>query len=661
MAAFTKFMPAPGQTGVPRTAVVGFTILDEPNGVQIDTLAVSMDGQQAIYGGVFVNGFSGRIFAGSGTHVVGIYPRGPTYLSAATEIDVGISVLDAYDAVDAYDYQFYTAGFVPPPPPPPPPPGGRACLTGRPSFISNNAGLQAALDQGTGTEAALLWNEAAPSDESDFVVYNIYLATKRVDVFGAPPGFLVTAQQATIGGLPPGDTRYFGVRASEVIPAVSSLEGLRHVGPNMYAYPSTTLDGYLLDTNMALQVASVDGFPEFGIVEIETELVRYLELRQFPPALVTDATGRGYLGTIAASYPSGTPILLWRGNEDGNTIIAEATPTFQKQNYALTHVLGDGYGPDGYRDGYDGYAPADGYFFPRQVKRDDITTDGSNNDAQGDFNRFDYCGTWRRLAPVDFWKGQCSGSYFGGVQLRDGQLVRANNIQDQMLQREELLLETTGEPFVLMRRLWTGIRCSCFMLRREHPDARCPVCFNTGFVTGYEQFLNPRRSDGRILVRVDPAVDNLLIGDKDGLTPDYKPGSWTMAFPAIKDRDVLVRFNTDNTEEFRYEILDVTRVRGFFAQSGVQKFNMQRFHKTDIVYQCVVTRDFSPYADTLVTGVAAAPGIQPHTHLVHVPHGSSLARFNGTTSINAGSERHSHVVRQGKVQIVIGHTHTLAG
>jgi hypothetical protein len=674
MATFTRLIPVPEQADVPRTALVGFTILVDAYGVQMGTLSVSVGGSQAVSGGLFVNGYSGSIFAGAGRYVVGVYPKGPSYFPGGAQVDVAVSVKDAYGADDSYGWRFFTAGFVPPTPPPPEPSTGRACLAGKPFFVGNNAGLQAALDQGTGTEAKLEWNEASPYDENDYVVYNIYLAPKRIDVFEeAFPRFLVTAREAVIGGIPPGSKRYFGVRASEVVPAVSSLAGLRQAGTNMFAYPSTALDGYLApEEDMVVPVSSVDGFPEFGVLEIDAELIRYLSVQQFPPAFLTDATGRGYMGTVDDAHASGSAVRLWRGGEDGNTIVAEATPTFQKPNYALTHVLSDGYGPDGYRDGYDGYdAGGDGYYFPRQVKRDDITTDGSNNDAQGAFPRFDYCGTYRRLSPAGFWQGQCVGSYFGGAQLRDGQLVRGNDILMQTLQREELLLETTGEPFVLMRRLWTGIRCSCFMLRREHPDERCPVCFGTGFVGGYDQFINPRRPDGRMLVRVDPASDNLLIGDKDGLTPDYKPSNWTMAFPAVKDRDVLVRFNAKSLgdpqlgmpggngyEEFRYEILDVTRVRGFFGQSGVQKFNMQRFHRTDIIYQVPVQRDLSPHGVVLATGVSPGPGIPPHSHSLTMPYGAQLSSVNGSTSVD---ERHSHIVRKGNVLVVLQHTHTLTG
>jgi len=570
-----------------------------------------------------------------------------------------MDVLDAYGAADSYGYSFYTIGFQPIPPEPIPTPPTRACLVGKPYFISNNAGLRAALDEGVGTEVELRWNEAAPYDDGNTVVYNIYHSTQRVDVFGGPPSFLVAALSATLGGLPPGDTHFFGIRASEFDPDVSSLSGLRQVGPDTYAYPEAALDGYLEAGATTVPVDSVEGFPEKGVALIDDELIRYLSLRQFPPALITDAHGRGYEGTVAESHLDGSAVTLYWGHEDGNTIIAQATPTFQKPNWALTWVKGDGYGPDGYRDGYDGYDADgyDGYYFHRQVKRDDITTDGSDNDASGDFPRFDYCGSYRGLSPSQLWQGQCVPSYFGGIQQRDGVYVREPDVRNHMLQREELLLETTGEPFVLLRRMWTGVRCVCHMLRRQHQDGRCPVCYGTGFSNGYEQFMNPRRSDSRILIRVDPATEDLKIEDKGGLTPEYMPNCWTMAFPALKDRDILVRFNADNTEEFRYEILNVQRVRAFFGQSGVQKFAMQRFHRTDIIYQFPVTRDTSPYPDTLAMSIESGPGIPAHTHTILVPHGGSISALNGSTSVD---ERHHHVVRGGRVITVLGHTHTLA-
>jgi hypothetical protein len=659
MASFTQFFPTSGQTDVARTTVISFTILDDSYGVQISTLSVTVDSEQVIQSGVFVNGFSGNIASGTSKYVVGILPRAPSFLPSASEIEVDINVLDAYDSLDSYGYSFFTAGYGDQPEVTIPSPPTRACIIGRPSFISNNVGLRLAIDKGVGTEVELRWNEASPYDDDNIVIYNIYYSTRRIEVFDSPPRFLVTDESAIIGGFAPGDTLFFSIRASEMDPSISSLSGLSQAGQNMYLYPSALLDGYLESTSTIVPVDSVDGFPEKGIIIIDDELIQYLSLRQFPPAFISDADSRGYAGSVAESHADESAVLLYKGREDENTIIAETTPTFQKPEFALTWVKSDGYGPDGYRDGYDGYDADgyDGYYFHRQVNRDILTTDGTNNDESGDFDRFDHCGSYRHRSPRGFWQGQCTGSYFGGVQLRDGVLVRESDVRTHMLQREELLLETTGEPFVLLRRLWTGIRCTCHMLRREHADQRCPICYGTGFVNGYEQFFNPRRTDSRILIRVDPAVDDLSIQDKGGLTPEYQPSCWTIAFPAIKDRDVLIRFNEDNTEAFRYEILDVTRVKAFFGQSGVQKFNMKRFHRTDVIYQIEAQRDTSPYSKQLVTGAAFGPGIPLHTHTITTSNNISISSLDGRTNIN---EKHNHVIRAGRVISVLGHTHTLS-
>jgi hypothetical protein len=194
------------------------------------------------------------------------------------------------------------------------------------------------------------------------------------------------------------------------------------------------------------------------------------------------------------------------------------------------------------------------------------------------------------------------------------------------------------------------------MNRREHPDARCPICFGTGFVQGYIQFFNPRRSDRRILVRIDPATDDLTIVDRGGLEPMYEPTAWTMPFPAVKDRDILIRFNPNNFEEFRYEILDVTRVRAMFTQTGAQKFRMKRLPKTDIGYQFPVVRDTEPTPSALVTSTNAGPGLKAHSHQLVVRDGVDISHIRVATLM---SEGHNHIVINGIVQSVLGHTHTL--
>jgi hypothetical protein len=195
------------------------------------------------------------------------------------------------------------------------------------------------------------------------------------------------------------------------------------------------------------------------------------------------------------------------------------------------------------------------------------------------------------------------------------------------------------------------------MLRREHPDARCPTCFGTGFVQGYVQFFNSRRSDRRILIRIEPSAEDINIVDRGGLEPAYEPAAWTMAFPAVKDRDVLIRFNPDNTEEYRYEVLDVTRVRAFFTQTGAQKFRIKRFPVTDIMYQFPIIRDAQPRPGASETSqTLAIAGLKTHAHQFIVPENTNIAGYRGATLV---SEGHNHIIVNGVVQLVLGHTHTL--
>jgi len=670
MAQFTGFIPTPNQTDVPRTTLVGFTVLEQPNGAQINTLAASIDGYQAILAGAFVNGYTGKIFPSTGKWVVGIYPKAPDFIRAAAQIAVHMDVRDGYNNLDAYDYVFFTAGYNPPPPEPIPSNPTRPCIVNRPFFPPTDLGLVAALDEGVGTEVELNWKQAYPYDEDNVVFYNVYIAHKRADVFDGYPEFIVEDTTTTIGGIAPGDQLFFGVRAGEFDPNLFTTTGLRQAGTNMFFYPDAYVSGSVSSTALIIPASSVSGFPDFGILRIGDELITYSAKSQVPPRFIVRPDGRGYEGTRGEAHVAGQNIFLYPGRQDGNTIIAQAEPTFQKPNYAITNVLhSDDCALSGYRDGYDGYAYgytdgyADGYLRFRQETVDSLTTDGTNNDNSGDFPRFDYCGSYRTRSPISFMEGQCSGSYWGGVQMikdptdpSKNVKVRVPDVRTHMLQREELLLETTGEPFVLARRMWTGARCPCFMQRREHPDKRCPICYGTGFTQGYTQFFNPRRPDRRILVRIDPATDDLNIVDRGGLEPAYEPNGWTLPFPAIKDRDILIRFNPDNTEAWRYFVLNVTRNKAFFTQTGAQKLALMRVPKTDIIYQFPVTRDASPNPVTGTTTVNAAPAVPAHQHQIIIPQGTSIATLKTATLESQG---HNHVIFNGIIQEVLNHTHTI--
>jgi hypothetical protein len=670
MAQFTGLIPAPNQTNVSRTTLVGFTILEQPNGAQINTLAATIDGYQAISAGNFVNNYTGKIFASTGKWVVGIYPKPPDFVRGAASIAVHMEVRDGYNNLDAYDYVFFTAGYNPPPPEPIPSRPTRPCMIGKPFFPPTDLGLVAALDEGTGTEVELNWKQAYPHDEDNVVFYNVYYSNKRANVFDGYPEFIVENTTTTIGGIAPGDQLFFGVRVAEFVPNLFTTTGLEQAGTDMFFYPDAYVDGYVSPSSLIISASSVSGFPDYGILRIGDELITYSAKLSAPPRFVVRPNGRGYEGTGASAHGVGRRIFLYSGKQDGNTIIASAVPTFQKPNYAIAYVgAGEGCRLDGYRDGYDGYATVgpdgyiDGYLRFKENSVDSLTTDGKNNDESGNFKRFDYCGSYRTHSPEGFMENQCTGTYWGGVQLQPNPTnpsemvrVRVPDVRTHMLQREELLLETTGEPFVLVRRMWTGARCFCFMQRSEQPNKRCPICYGTGFTQGYTQFFNPRRPDRRILVRIDPATDDLNIVDRGGLEPEYEPSGWTLPFPAIKDRDVLIRFNPDNTEAWRYFVLNVTRNKAFFTQTGAQKLTLKRVPKTDLIYQFPVTRDARPLAVTHTTSVNAAPAVPAHSHSIVVSQGTSLATLKTAT---LESEGHNHVIFNGVVQEVLNHTHTI--
>lgn len=696
MVSFTNFVPLPDQTDVAKTTLVNFTILDEYATTDIHSLNVGVGGAQVISNGVFTDGYTGNIFSSTGKYVVGIYPKRPFFRSGSVigvDIEVfnfssiwgrfhwgdiwGLSDYDFYlwgeftwgdtwgyeDVVDvsadSYSYSF-TISAPAPSPTPVETYSNRACSQ-KPYFPPTDLGLVLASDAGIGTEINLTWKTAYAYNPNDIIFYNVYYSTSYDNVFDGYPDFLVADINATIWGLDPGESHFFGVRVAEFGAHSFTYAGMQQAGPNMYFYPEAVeIDAYTGPTATTVLVNDISGFPNYGIIQTGSELIRYSSLQISPPAFIVATNGRGYGSTIQSAHYAGAEVRLYSGQEDANTTVAQANATFQKPNYALTYVKEDGYGYDGYRDGYDGYAHTGGDLRFKEEIIDSVTTDGKQNNESGDFPRYTFCGTWRTKSPQSYMQGQCVNSYLGGVDVRtdsDGNrvLVKTNNMQTGMQQREELLVETTGEPFVLIRRMWTGMRCLCFMNRREHPDARCPVCFGSSFTQGYIQFFNTRRSDRRILIRIDPTTDDLNLVDR-GLEPLFEPDGWTLSFPQIKDRDIVVRFVEDTLEEWRYEILNVTRNKTLFSQVGVQKLKLKRLPKTDIIYQFPIVRNTAPYPETIGTSVNSAAGMIAHSHEIIVP---SDFNINTLKVATLESQGHNHIIYNGQIQSVLNHTHII--
>jgi len=230
----------------------------------------------------------------------------------------------------------------------------------------------------------------------------------------------------------------------------------------------------------------------------------------------------------------------------------------------------DGYCPE-CKDGYDGYV---------FIQEGSTTTDTTLSPTTQVCDNLDV-GGYHRYTAADVFRGytqdgKCSSPYSRGV-------LKGGNYNTVIRNREEQLLQATGKPVVLLRRQYTGPECVCRDINRGRGKASCHVCFGTGYTPGYIPFINQKDPLGRIKVRFDPyKEDNPL--KEQGIFQEVNINAWTLSTPIVRKRDIIIVYNPDGTEEFRYEILNVTRNDLFGIEQGAQKFEIKRIDPTNIIY-----------------------------------------------------------------------------
>jgi len=155
------------------------------------------------------------------------------------------------------------------------------------------------------------------------------------------------------------------------------------------------------------------------------------------------------------------------------------------------------------------------------------------------------------------------------------------------------ILEQGGERVKLFKRKVSGLPCPCYIdpETREYgqqPSARCPTCFGTGYVGGYD-------GPTDIIVAPDDA-ERRVSQTPNGRRLEHGYEVWTTENPSITQRDFIVK----QTGE-RYSIGAVRRpaVRGLPLQ---QHFNIQYLDEQDIRYRIPVTgTDDLPWPETRYT------------------------------------------------------------
>lgn len=531
-------------------------------------------------------------------------------------------------------------------------------------------GLKTAASAGDGYSVVLNWVEAFPSS-SYKLFYNLYYSTERENVFSEGPKYLSLNLEGLcerVGNLKPGDVYYFAVRASNTdiswfnpnfLPDAASAtndQGSKTDGYLKY-YPESFLLEDISSEQMVIPMGDLDSFPAYGVILVGFEYIRYSSVDLVNSSIIVEE--RGFQGTEPREhtvdgydgYGFRDPIIhFYKGCEEQNNLVYQEEVKFEGSNNA--------------------YTLSDGYRF-----QDDLVTIDPDR-VEPDREEFDpYCYSgWRRTDPALLFKGECLDTYINRVECcidgydnvfgTGGASINVS-VKDISDKHNELILEQTGEPVVLFRRMYSGINCSCYEQNKESPEYRCPKCFGTGFINGYTPYYSPRRGDGKILVRFEPAVEDIKVTEA-GLESEIIPNCWTLAAPIVNDRDFLIRFDDNGNEEFRYVIKNVTRNRLFYGQSGKQNFSVQRVRRTDPIYQVRSLRDdyMFPLDTTTNVGTLRGPNNAPipHTHTIRITENDIvLTDVDLTTGETLG---HTHQINPnslsagiGETEVSLGHSH----
>lgn len=532
-------------------------------------------------------------------------------------------------------------------------------------------GLDAVKSLGDGTIFNLKWYQAYPTKKTNGIAYHIYYSTNKEDVFTEGVKYISIdgSLEANIIDLAPGQLYFFSVRPVEysisylendqgiylindqgIILIIDDLDSQLPIAyDNLRVYSNSILRSDISPIDLIIPLIDVEGFPDIGIIKIGIELIQYSSVDKINKNLVLSSLDqRGYNNTNSYMHT----VLGYDGyniwSQYVSLFIAGESTTFDRIFMSQSRFEYPNFP----------YTSVDGY---RQVIKDNLNTDLSASDASNvSFPVYDYAG-YHRTDPVQLLNGTCVGSYIGGeMGCIDGygniNFLRGLSLQDQNNQRQEVLLSVTGRPAVLIKRVHTGIQCSCYLASSEYQDDRCPLCYGTKFVFGYEQYFNPRRSDGRILVRTSPADDGVKMQEA-GLESELNLDLWTLTVPTIHQRDIVILFDIDDNEEFRYEVGTVTRNNTIIGMEGGQKFKGMRIRKTDPAYQIRVFRNTAMFPSKLNTTIGFGNGIPPHTHEIVINEGIlSTNQINQTTNTIQG---HSHPIISGAIMEVLGHRHNI--
>lgn len=338
-------------------------------------------------------------------------------------------------------------------------------------LIKSRFGIHSVGAVGDGYSIKLKWYSAFPTTKTNSIAYNIYWDTDQDCVLTSNPKYVSidSKTEYTFTDFEPGQMYFFNIRPVEYNDLLYNFNNLISIDTGLKTYPSSYLRQDISESDLIIPLEDTTNFPLSGLIKIGYELIEYNNI------IDNDiyATLRGANGTFATEH-------LLDGYDGYNYL----------NNEVIYYMLGESSAFDKVvmcqaRYEYPNYAYRDGYGY-KQVEKDLLNSDLSASDQSNEgFPYYSYAG-WRRRDPSKLLAGECVGSYIGGYQFCAdgydgvGRVLRPISFKDANNQRQEILLEQTGEPVVLLKRMYSGIRCSCFQPSSEYPDDRCPKCFIEG-------------------------------------------------------------------------------------------------------------------------------------------------------------------------------------
>lgn len=458
--------------------------------------------------------------------------------------------------------------------------------------LKDQVGLLRIEDVGDGNQVKLISNLAVAPEGFSGLYYVYYKATSSSNLFKTNASVISASNEAILPNISPTQAYYYGVRAAYFLSDFTT-SGMVASGTGFVAPDSVQLTAPLLFGQIgSASVNSTSGYPNSGTLKIGREIVKYSSkgLNTF------NIVARDVFNVNrAADYPAGTNFEMFSGVTEGNSYFWKMTNSWGKDGVgSIPLISGTGFWGFEYLQNPDGY---------REIPVSPLLEDQSVAEQDGyNADPFDYCGlrsndqsqllSGNFCAPNTVHGG---GTYHGNSMLGQGGGI---DVFEGTLEREEMLLGITGEPFILLRKKWTGRTCPHMSNRDEHASARCGICFHTGFVGGYDRYIHTRRlrpseenPNGFFQMRASEYSDEIDLNESRGLTVEKTDiQAWCPALPIIRDRDVLIRFKRDhetNTffEEFRYEVLSVVRNTLVLSKNGAQRVTMKRLNVTEEIYK----------------------------------------------------------------------------